>query len=102
MLRQRLTVDDVLELLRRCMDPEVGLSIVDLGFVRSVDVQRDTVIVKITLGSRDCPLHFAIAHRVHALLSGMSGVERVEVELVWDPPWTPKMMSPEAKNALFY
>src|SRR5262249_52882373 len=83
----------VLETLRQVIDPEIGCNIVDLGLIYSVQVQGANVTVHMTLTTQGCPMHESIAWGVKTALLGLEPVENVEVEIVWDPPWHPSMMS---------
>ena len=83
----------VLEHLRQVVDPELGCNIVDLGLVYSVALADGKVTVKMTLTTPGCPMHESICRGVHNALRHLEGVAEAEVELVWDPPWHPSMMS---------
>ena len=93
--------DEVMEVLKTCYDPEIPVNIVDLGLIYDVQVkgERD-VYVKMTLTAPGCPLHSLIANEVRSKLMNIKNIGKVEVQLVWDPPWSPEMMSPEAKKIL--
>jgi metal-sulfur cluster biosynthetic enzyme len=90
----------VVEALRNVYDPELGINIVDLGLVYGVDVHDRTVHVTYTLTTMGCPIGPLIEAEIRQLLSGVDGVDEVEAEMVLRPPWTPEMMSEEAKAAL--
>ncbi len=94
------TSDDVMAALKNCYDPEIPLNIVDLGLVYDVSVQEDIVRVRMTLTSPGCPLHATIARSVEQEIEKIEGVGKAEVEVVWQPPWTPERMSPEARKKL--
>ena len=91
--------DDVRDALSRVMDPEAGMNIVDLGLVYGIDVSPQGVQVRLTMTSAACPMAEMIVDDVHAALQTVvpSGVP-VEVDLVWDPPWTPERMSDFARE----
>ncbi|MDP6100544.1 MAG: metal-sulfur cluster assembly factor [Dehalococcoidia bacterium] len=95
-----VTQEQVLESLKNCYDPEIPLSIVDLGLVYEVRVDGASVYVKMTLSSPGCPLHGTISQSVKQEVEKLDEVERAEVEVVWQPPWTPDRMSPEARRKL--
>jgi metal-sulfur cluster biosynthetic enzyme len=97
-----LTREQVLEALKEVHDPELGINIVDLGLVYEVRVEEDTVHIEYTLTTMGCPIGPLIEAQMQELLSGVHGVENVEAEMVLRPPWTPEMMSEEAKAALGY
>jgi metal-sulfur cluster biosynthetic enzyme len=83
----------ILEALREVIDPELGCNIVDLGLIYSVVIQDGKVSVVMTLTTQGCPMHESIRWGVETALLGLEGVESAEVEVVWDPPWHPSMMS---------
>ena len=83
----------VLETLRQVLDPEIDCNIVDLGLVYGIAVDGTTVRIQMTLTTQGCPMHESIAWGVKAALLNVEGVEAVEVEVVWDPPWHPSMMT---------
>ncbi len=93
------TEEEVREALRSVDDPEVGMSIVDLGLVYRIDVSPERIRVEMTMTTQACPMGDLItdnARRAGAALVP-DGVA-VDVELVWEPPWTPDMMSESAKQ----
>ena len=71
------------------LDPERGMSVVELGLIYGIDVADGAVGITMTLTAPGCPLHDVMAEWVRAALRGVSGVERVDVGLTFDPPWTP-------------
>ncbi len=94
---------EVLDALRVVYDPEIRVNIVDLGLIYSVDVRDDGfVLIKMTLTSPGCPVSGQIKADIERIVRRMSGVSDLEIELVWDPPWGPMMMSEEAKLMLGY
>jgi metal-sulfur cluster biosynthetic enzyme len=92
--------EQVIEALRNVHDPELGINIVDLGLVYDVKIEGDTVHVVYTLTTMGCPIGPMIEAEIKRFLSGVEGVEEVNAEMVLRPPWTPEMMSEEAKEAL--
>jgi len=76
--------------LRAVLDPELGMSIVDLGLVYGVEARDATVRVTMTLTTPGCPLHGAMTGWVREAVMLVPGVENVEVQLTFDPPWTPE------------
>lgn len=88
-----LTRAAVISRLRWIIDPELGLDIVALGLIYGVTVRDGTVHVVMTLTVRGCPLHDVLAAAIRDTLHWMDGVERVELDLVWDPPWHPAMIA---------
>ena len=92
--------EQVLEALKNVHDPELGINIVDLGLVYDVEFQGDTVHVTYTLTTMGCPIGPLIEAEMKQWLSAVEGIENVNAEMVLRPPWTPEMMSEEAKAAL--
>jgi metal-sulfur cluster biosynthetic enzyme len=93
--------DQVRDALRRVVDPEIGINIVDLGLVYSVDVHDRHVHVAMTMTTPACPLHTYISQNAQATIRQLvPEVASVQVEMVWDPPWSPAMMSEAAKQQL--
>lgn len=91
----QLTEAAILETLRQVMDPELDCNIVDLGLVYGVRINDAQVTVTMTLTTPGCPMHESIAAGVQHAVLALDGVEDVAVEIVWDPPWHPAMMSRE-------
>ena len=91
-------VEHVRDSLKKCMDPEVPLSIVDMGLIYGIDVTTNNdVNIKMTMTTKGCPLHETMVDDVKRYAKKVSGVNNVDVEIVWDPPWTMDKMSDEAK-----
>ena len=96
------TVDQVREAIRVVVDPEIGISIVDLGLVYDVAVEDGVAKVTYTLTSMGCPVGPLIESQMQQVLSLLEGLEGAEFDMVFRPPWGPEMMSDEAKAALGY
>ena len=93
-----VNVENVRDSLKKCMDPEVPLSIVDMGLIYGIDVTANNdVNIKMTMTTKGCPLHETMVDDVKRYAKKVSGVNNVDVEIVWDPPWTMDKMSDEAK-----
>jgi metal-sulfur cluster biosynthetic enzyme len=91
----------VFEALKNVYDPELGLNIVDLGLVYEVEVHDDGgVDIQYSLTTMGCPIGPMIEDQMRSFLRGVPGVDEVRPEFVLRPPWTPEMMSDEAKAAL--
>ena len=90
----------VLEALSNVNAPELGINIVDLGLVYDVRIEDGTVHVTYTLTTMGCPIGPLIESQMEQLLAEVQGVKGFEAEMVLRPPWTPEMMSEEAKAAL--
>jgi metal-sulfur cluster biosynthetic enzyme len=95
-----VTKDDVFEALHQVEDPELGMDVVDLGLVYDVEVEGSKVKVLHTLTSMGCPVGPMIQEDIQRVAAELPGVEDVEVELTFDPPWTPDKMSDDAKFIL--
>ncbi|HWX22542.1 MAG TPA: metal-sulfur cluster assembly factor [Candidatus Binatia bacterium] len=83
----------ILETLRQVIDPELGCNIVDLGLIYSVTITGASVAVVMTLTTPGCPMHESIRCGAQNALLNLEGVDTAEVEVVWDPPWHPSMMT---------
>jgi metal-sulfur cluster biosynthetic enzyme len=94
------TREEVIDALRQVEDPELGMDIVDLGLMYDVEVDGAKVKVTHSLTSMGCPVGPMIQEDIHRVASEVPGVEDVEVELTWDPPWTPERMSDDEKFIL--
>lgn len=92
----------ILEALRSVIDPELGVNIVDLGLVYGAAVMpAGELLVQMTMTTPVCPLSAYLTRQVrHVLRRAFPEVERIDVQLVWDPPWHPSMMSAEARRQL--
>ena len=88
-----LTETLILETLRQVVDPEIDCNIVDLGLIYGVRIEGGKVTVQMTLTTQGCPMHESIAWGVKMALLNLDNVQDAEVEVVWDPPWHPSMMS---------
>jgi metal-sulfur cluster biosynthetic enzyme len=99
MTTNEITEEAILETLRQVVDPELGCNIVDLGLVYSVAITGKKVTVVMTLTTAGCPMHESIRRGAQNALLNLSGVEEAEVQVVWDPPWQPSMMTEFGRNA---
>jgi probable FeS assembly SUF system protein SufT len=95
----------VWEQLKTCYDPEIPVNIVDLGLVYGMEVKAQAdgtskIEVKMTLTAQGCGMGTSIAYDAKTKLMGLPGVSEAEVELVWDPPWNPQMITPEGRERL--
>ncbi len=95
-----ITEDQAREALKQIVDPEIGLNIVDLGLVYDIDIDDATVNVRMTLTSPGCPVGPQLLNGSKAVLEDLEGVEEVNIELVWEPFWTPERVAPEYRALL--
>ena len=95
-----LTQDTVYEALEEVIDPELGLDFVSLGLVYDVEIQGGDVYVTFTLTYPGCPIGPQVAEQVKEFVGELEGAEAVYPKMVFDPPWSPDMMSEDAKFAL--
>jgi metal-sulfur cluster biosynthetic enzyme len=86
--------------LSEVVDPEIGLNIVEMGLVYSVEINNDSVNIKMTLTAPGCPLQNTLVSIAKDAVQNIPGVKNVNIQIVWDPPWHPSMMSEEAKRKL--
>ncbi|MDX6449206.1 MAG: hypothetical protein QOD08_1669 [Gaiellaceae bacterium] len=94
------TRDEVFEALRQVEDPELGMDIVDLGLLYDAEIEGSKVKVIHSLTSMGCPAGPMIQDDIRSVVASLPDVEDVEIELTWDPPWTPDRMSEDAKFIL--
>src|SRR5574338_439658 len=98
-----VTTQQILDSLKQCMDPEIPINVVDMGLIYGVEVDSDNKIdIKMTMTTRGCPLHDTIISDVKRYVNKVPGVNGVNVEIVWDPVWTPEKMSDEGKKLINY
>ena len=96
-----VTDQQVLDALRRVIDPELGINVVDLGLVYSVDIHDRNIHVALTMTTRACPLHSYITETAQrAIRECAPDAQAIDIEMVWDPPWAPAMMSDAARRQL--
>jgi len=87
--------DVVREVLRKVVDPELGVNIVDLGLIYGIEIKDSDVAIKLTLTSPACPLGAVIQAQVNTAVKALPWVKAVKVELVWTPRWDPRLMASE-------
>jgi len=94
------TVEDVTDVLRDVIDPELGLDFVELGLIYDVEIEDSTVRVTYTLTSPGCPIGPQVSEQIEEFVMELEGVEEVQPTMTFSPPWTPERMSEDAKFAL--
>ncbi|MGN7178766.1 FeS assembly SUF system protein [Paenibacillus sp. FSL R5-0490] len=91
----------VLSNLKRVMDPELNINVVDLGLIYDINIpEDDKAVITMTLTTPGCPLHDSIVSGVKYCIEDLELFSDVEVNLVWEPAWTPARMTPEANQLL--
>jgi metal-sulfur cluster biosynthetic enzyme len=94
------TVDDVQEALTNVIDPELGLDFVELGLIYDIELEAGEVFVTFTLTSPGCPIGPQVSEQIEEFVGELDGVTGVYSKMTFSPPWTPDLMSEEAKFAL--
>ncbi|HEY7079418.1 MAG TPA: PqqD family peptide modification chaperone [Nitrososphaeraceae archaeon] len=101
MSSQMISKDQVYAALRKCMDPEIPVNVVDLGLIYDVKVKpENSVDIKMTMTTRGCPLHDTLVGDVKRYVGKVNGVQNVDVEIVWDPPWDINKMDPNVREKM--
>jgi metal-sulfur cluster biosynthetic enzyme len=95
-----VTADDVTDALRDVIDPELGLDFVELGLIYEIEIEESEVYVTFTLTSPGCPIGPQVSDQIREYVAELEGVEKVHPKMVFTPPWTPELMSEDAKFAL--
>ena len=100
--QQQVTENEVYSALRKCMDPEIPVNIVELGLVYGVQVkpENNNVDIRMTMTTRGCPLHDTLVSDVKRNVGKISGIGNIEVQIVWDPPWSIEKMDPAAREKM--
>ena len=95
--------DQIIKALQDVIDPELGIDLVNLGFIYGVDMTSEGVVtVRMTLTTMGCPITDVLQQMIDSALRKVEGVKKVQIEVVWEPAWTPDRMSRFAKIALGY
>jgi metal-sulfur cluster biosynthetic enzyme len=92
--------EKILEVLKTVIDPEIGLNIVDLGLVYNIDETENNINVTMTLTTPGCPMHDTITQWAENAVKQLAPEKDVMINLVWEPQWTPSLMTEEAKQQL--
>jgi metal-sulfur cluster biosynthetic enzyme len=95
-----VTKEEILNALQAVSDPEIGMDIVNLGLVYEVQINGDKVYIKMTMTAPTCPVTPWILAEAQRTVENLEGVEAADVELVWEPPWNPALMTDYAKEQL--
>ena len=97
---KEVTMDEVREALRDVYDPEIPVNVLDLGLIYDVQLNKGQIYVKMTLTAPGCGMGPYIAQNAEWRIAEIEGVEDVEVEMVFDPPWNPEMITEDGKKLL--
>ena len=96
-----MTEEQIQNVLRNVIDPEIGINIVDLGLIYGIKIESEKVQIQLTMTTPTCPLHEIIIQNMKSVLhQSFPNLDAVNVELVWEPLWTPDRMSVIAKKQL--
>jgi metal-sulfur cluster biosynthetic enzyme len=99
--QQTVTEEQVYAALKKCMDPEIPVNVVDLGLIYGVKVAGGKdVAIKMTMTTRGCPLHDTLVSDVKRYVGKVNGVNNVNVDIVWDPPWSLEKMNQDVREKL--
>ncbi|PPR46463.1 MAG: hypothetical protein CFH19_01249 [Alphaproteobacteria bacterium MarineAlpha5_Bin9] len=100
-IQKKITKEEIKEKIKQVYDPEIPVNILDLGLIYSLEISKtNEVSIKMTLTSPNCPVAGEMPHKVGKEIEKIEGISSIKVELVWEPPWTKKLMSEDAKLAL--
>ena len=99
--QQTVTEEQVYAALKKCMDPEIPVNVVDLGLIYGVKVaDGKDVDIKMTMTTRGCPLHDTLVSDVKRFVGKVNGVGNINVDIVWDPPWSLEKMNQDVREKL--
>ncbi|MBM3706617.1 MAG: DUF59 domain-containing protein [Actinobacteria bacterium] len=97
----QITKEDILKALSEVYDPEIPINIVDMGLIYKVEVDSDNNIeIDMTMTTRGCPMHSLMTFEAKKRLEKIDGAGKISVNLVWEPPWTPEMISPKIREQM--
>ena len=100
MSKESISKDQVYVQLKKCMDPEIPINVVDLGLIYGVEIEAEKdVNIKMTMTTRGCPLHNTMVNDVKKHVGKIKGIGNINVEIVWDPPWSIDKMDPTARDS---
>lgn len=97
-----INLEEVREKLKEVYDPEIGVNVVDLGLIYNLEeLEEGTLRIEMTMTTPGCPAHDLLSQSVEWTAAQVFGVAMVYVDVIWDPPWEPSMMSDEARRMLY-
>ena len=101
MSNAQVSQEQVYTALKKCMDPEIPVNVVDLGLIYGIKINEENNIdIEMTMTTRGCPLHDTLVSDVKRYVGKIDGVKNVNVSIVWDPPWSMEKMSPSVRENL--
>ena len=101
MSKESISKDQVYVQLKKCIDPEIPINVVDLGLIYGVEIEAEKdVNIKMTMTTRGCPLHNTMVNDVKKHVGKIKGIGNINVEIVWDPPWSIDKMDPTARDSI--
>ena len=95
-----ITVKQILDALKGCVDPELGIGIVDMGLIYGISINGSDVKLTMTMTSPMCPVTSIILADAQLRIKAIEGAGKVDIDLVWEPAWSPEMMSEDTKAQL--
>ena len=95
-----VTREEVIDRLKTVFDPEIPVNIWDLGLIYKIDIQDGCVKIAMTLTSEHCPAAKELPEKVRASIAQLGGVSEMDVQVVWEPKWSPELINPEGKKIL--
>ena len=95
-----ITKKDIIQCIKTVMDPEIPVNIYDLGLIYSIKIDKNNVVIEMTLTNPNCPVAGQMPENVGKSVETLKGLNSIEVKLVWSPAWTKDLMSEDAKLAL--
>ncbi|OGB69974.1 MAG: SUF system Fe-S cluster assembly protein [Caldithrix sp. RBG_13_44_9] len=91
----------IIEAIKTCYDPEIPVNIYEMGLIYDIQIDNNHLVqIKMTLTSPGCPVAGTLPGEIQEKVKSIEGISNAKVEVVWDPPWNPDMMSEEAKLEL--
>ncbi|MCS7171909.1 MAG: iron-sulfur cluster assembly protein [Armatimonadetes bacterium] len=94
------TREEIIEVLKTCYDPEIPVNVWDLGLIYDIQQDNGRIFIRMTLTAMGCPIGPILAEEIRTKLLELPGVEEVEVEIVFSPPWTPERLTEEGRLVL--
>jgi len=95
-----ISEEDIIKCIKTVMDPEIPVNLYDLGLIYSIKIDENNVVIKMTLTNPNCPVAGQMPENVGKSIEHIDGLKSIEVNLVWEPPWSKDLMSEDAKLAL--